>query len=151
MPKTTTVMVLVLVVVLVAFLFPTFMNSPTDAASTNLVLNEEERTEVTDKISIYTKSINADNTTLQITNANTSESLTNTILEGSNATYSFAEGNITVNVLSLGSSTANIGIEHPRTFGWHSGIITILEYLPLLLSSVGVAVIVFLGGKMVIE
>lgn len=149
MPNAPKVVGFVLIVFLIAFSFPILMDSPNQPHMETFELQEEESTVLNDRIEIYLDTIkpnDGNNVTVTALDTETLAEGTRTIEEGNSATFSLSDGDVTVTVLTVSTSAAELTVEYPRLYGWHDAAKTIVGNLHLILAGLAVVVIVGFAG-----
>lgn len=135
--------VTVFVVMLVgAVLMPVAVDQLEGDASTTITQDNGTTADVTANLNTTLDSVTASDATYTLQTDD--QSITNTISEGSNATYSFSEGDVVVTVDGVDDSNdqATTTYEHPTDFGWDDntsnlwgtlGLIGVLAFFMLML------------------
>lgn len=103
-----------------AFLLPVAINEIEGDTSVSINTTNATTDSVNAELDTTVDEVNAD-TNATITLNTSSQSITNTIDEGSNATYSFTDGDVTVTVDDAGSNYAVATYEYPRDFSFSDG------------------------------
>lgn len=149
MSSATRIIGALLLILLIALFIPVLIDAPTADASQSLQLAENESASVAGEplVNVSVDSVTPDNATIAATNTETLQSHTAVIQVGSNETFQFAPGNVTVSISDTSGDTATLTASWSQMFGWGDGPKLIAHNLPLILTAMAVVII---GGVIVV-
>lgn len=115
---------------LTAILLPVGVDAFASDRTSDFNVTQGDTVDVTPQLNATVDSVTAD-TDATITLATDDQSIQNTINQGSNATYSFNEGDVEVEVTNAGSGFAEFTVDHPDEFSMSDGAASMWNIIPL--------------------
>lgn len=144
-------MAAIMLILIIALLFPTAMMI-TDSSVTNaFVIDEGETQQINGnlKVSLAETNPNEANATVTVTDTNTLESITKTIVQNNTEIFALQEGDVNVTAITVQSGFSELNVEQPRLFGWNDNVKRILQYLPLFFASLAVLMLAGFLAKVI--
>lgn len=129
-----------LLVILAVISIPIAVESTDSTSIESVTLSEGESAEINGGFSVTVTDTTTAEANVTVVNAESGESITETILEGDTATFSFGEGDILVTASETTNKAAVLSVEYPNTFGYDENMSLITDNLALIL-----VVMVFIG------
>lgn len=137
-----------LLVLLAVISIPIAVDSTEDTTTESITLSEGEEGEINGAVSISVTNTTNEQVDVTVVNQESGESISNTILEGDTATFSFAEGDIFVTASDTTNQAAILAVEYPNMFGYDESMSLITDNLALILIiMVFVGIMAFVGVR----
>lgn len=147
MPRPATAAALGLLVLLLVVAVPASITVTEEPAQATYDLDTGDQTTVTQTLQIVVEdTTNQPDATITLRDTETLDSQTETMMPDNTTQYTIRNETIDVTLIAVEGSNANatVGVEYPRTYGWHAGAKTMVDNLPL--AFVLVAFVVVVGG-----
>lgn len=149
MPNALQAMSLGVIILFLVVSVPVVVDSTNGETGQTFQLEEEDTVSLSDRLELTNERIrppSPENATYTVTDTETLESQTQTIQNGSQATYELSGGNVTVAVTSITDSqpeTTTVTVSKDTTYGWPEGAQMLADNLAIIL--VAAAFIVVMG------